>query len=173
MSNKLNYGKVTGKKLVSKVNREAADEVFSQVRHDREVEKARLAKMTKEEIKKEKEDEIKNRKNNPKPKGNKKDEDRLAEIKKRQAEEKKREDEKMAAAKEAAEKRKAEKFKNSRGGGGGTSATGLGIKAPAGPSPRKKLKMLNSGGLIKSRTGPQDFRKGGMVISTVDNRKNK
>ena len=31
----------------------------------------------------------------------------------------------------------------------------------------------NKGGLIKSRTGPQDFRKGGMVLSTVDNRKNK
>ena len=31
----------------------------------------------------------------------------------------------------------------------------------------------NKGGLTKSRTGPQDFRKGGMVLSTVDNRKNK
>jgi hypothetical protein len=26
---------------------------------------------------------------------------------------------------------------------------------------------------LKSRTGSQDFRKGGMVLSTVDNRKNK
>ena len=32
---------------------------------------------------------------------------------------------------------------------------------------------LNIGGMVKSRTGPQDFRKGGMVLSTVDNRKNK
>ena len=31
----------------------------------------------------------------------------------------------------------------------------------------------NKGGMVKSRTGPQDFRKGGMVLSTVDNRKNK
>ena len=31
----------------------------------------------------------------------------------------------------------------------------------------------NSGGMVKSRTGPQDFRKGGMVLSTMDNRKNK
>jgi hypothetical protein len=29
----------------------------------------------------------------------------------------------------------------------------------------------NKGGAVKSRTGSQDFRKGGMVISTVDNRK--
>ena len=57
--------------------------------------------------------------------------------------------------------------------GGGKSATGLGIKAPAGPSPRKKLKMLNMGGAIKSNKGAQDFRKGGMVLSTVDNRINK
>ncbi len=32
---------------------------------------------------------------------------------------------------------------------------------------------LNKGGMVKSRTGPQDFRKGGMVLSTMDNRKNK
>ena len=32
---------------------------------------------------------------------------------------------------------------------------------------------LNIGGMVKSRIGPQDFRKGGMVLSTVDNRKNK
>jgi hypothetical protein len=32
---------------------------------------------------------------------------------------------------------------------------------------------MNKGGIVKSRTGPQDFRNGGMVISTVDNRKNK
>lgn len=31
----------------------------------------------------------------------------------------------------------------------------------------------NKGGMVKSRTGPQDFRKGGMVLSTMDNRKNK
>ena len=31
----------------------------------------------------------------------------------------------------------------------------------------------NKGGAVKSRTGTQDFRKGGMVISTVDNRKKK
>jgi len=31
----------------------------------------------------------------------------------------------------------------------------------------------NKGGMIKSRTGSQDFRKGGMVLSTVDNRKKK
>ena len=31
----------------------------------------------------------------------------------------------------------------------------------------------SKGGVVKSRTGTQDFRKGGMVISTVDNRKNK
>ena len=29
----------------------------------------------------------------------------------------------------------------------------------------------NKGDMVKSRTGPQDFRKGGMVLSTVDNRK--
>ena len=31
----------------------------------------------------------------------------------------------------------------------------------------------NKGGDVKSRNGPQDFRKGGMVLSTMDNRKNK
>ena len=31
----------------------------------------------------------------------------------------------------------------------------------------------NKGGMVKSRTGPQDFRKGGMVLSTVDNRRTK
>ena len=31
----------------------------------------------------------------------------------------------------------------------------------------------NKGGMVKSRTGPQDFRKGGMVLKTMDNRKNK
>ena len=31
----------------------------------------------------------------------------------------------------------------------------------------------NKGGMVKSRTGPQDFRKGGMVLSTVDNRRNR
>jgi len=36
----------------------------------------------------------------------------------------------------------------------------------------KKLN-LSDGGMIKSRTGPQDFRKGGMVLSTMDRRKNK
>jgi hypothetical protein len=35
------------------------------------------------------------------------------------------------------------------------------------------LNTKNKGGMIKSRTGPQDFRKGGMVLSTVDNRRNK
>ena len=32
---------------------------------------------------------------------------------------------------------------------------------------------MNRGGLMKSRTGAQDFRKGGMVLSSVDNRKKK
>ena len=32
---------------------------------------------------------------------------------------------------------------------------------------------MNKGGVVKSRTGPQDFRKGGMVLSTMDNRRNK
>jgi len=32
---------------------------------------------------------------------------------------------------------------------------------------------FNKGGMVKSRTGPQDYRKGGMVLSTMDNRKNK
>jgi len=41
-------------------------------------------------------------------------------------------------------------YKRARGGGG-KSATGLGIKAPAGPSPRKKLKMLSKGGYAKSK----------------------
>tara|TARA_R110000824_G_C14695769_1_gene622041 strand:+ start:65 stop:316 length:252 start_codon:yes stop_codon:yes gene_type:complete len=36
----------------------------------------------------------------------------------------------------------------------------------------KKLNLSN-GGMIKSRTGPQDFRKGGMVLSTMDKRKNR
>ena len=31
----------------------------------------------------------------------------------------------------------------------------------------------NKGGMIKSRTGPQDFRKGGMVLSTMDKHKNR
>jgi len=31
----------------------------------------------------------------------------------------------------------------------------------------------NKGGMVKSRTGIQDFRKGGMVLSTKDNRKKK
>ena len=47
-----------------------------------------------------------------------------------------------------------------KGGGGGTSATGLGIKAPAGPSPRKKLKMLSKGGYMNP-------------IKIVDNLRNK
>ena len=34
--------------------------------------------------------------------------------------------------------------------------------------------MFNKGGAaIKKAIGPQDFRKGGMTLSTVDNRKNK
>jgi len=32
---------------------------------------------------------------------------------------------------------------------------------------------MNKGGAVKTRTGPQDFRKGGMVLSTMDRRKNK
>ena len=32
---------------------------------------------------------------------------------------------------------------------------------------------MNKGGSVKSRTGTLDLRKGGMVLSTVDNRKNK
>jgi len=39
--------------------------------------------------------------------------------------------------------------------------------------PDRFKRKLSKGGVIKSRTGPQDFRKGGMVLSTVDNRKNK
>ena len=31
----------------------------------------------------------------------------------------------------------------------------------------------NKGGMIRKRTGHTDFRKGGMVINTTDNRKNK
>ena len=45
-------------------------------------------------------------------------------------------------------------------GGGGKSATGLGRKTPAGPSPRKKLKMLSKGGYMNP-------------IKIVDNRKRK
>tara|TARA_R100000773_G_C4155010_1_gene75337 strand:- start:87 stop:614 length:528 start_codon:yes stop_codon:yes gene_type:complete len=41
------------------------------------------------------------------------------------------------------------------------------------PISRKTKVKQSKGGLTKSRTGPQDFRKGGMVLSTVDNRKNK
>jgi hypothetical protein len=37
----------------------------------------------------------------------------------------------------------------------------------------KKENNKSKGGVIKSRTGPQDYRKGGMVLSNVDNRKNK
>ena len=55
----------------------------------------------------------------------------------------------------------------SRGAGGGKSVVGGITGRPAGPNnPRTKLKMLNKGGSI-------DYRKGGMVLSTVDNRKNK
>ena len=32
---------------------------------------------------------------------------------------------------------------------------------------------MNKGGMVKSRTGTQDFRKGGMVLATVDRRKKK
>ena len=39
--------------------------------------------------------------------------------------------------------------------------------------PDRFKRKLSKGGVTKSRTGPQDFRKGGMVLSTVDNRKNK
>ena len=38
-------------------------------------------------------------------------------------------------------------------------------------SRRKKLSQATS--QTKSNTGSQDFRKGGMVLSTIDNRKNK
>ena len=31
----------------------------------------------------------------------------------------------------------------------------------------------NSGGMVKSRTGPQDFRKGGMVLNTTNNKRNR
>jgi hypothetical protein len=33
--------------------------------------------------------------------------------------------------------------------------------------------VYNKGGVVKSNKGSRDFRKGGMVISTVDNRKKK
>ena len=51
----------------------------------------------------------------------------------------------------------------------------LSIVAKAGLDPEKyrPKEKKNKGGMVKSRTGPQDFRKGGMVLSTVDNRRNK
>ena len=52
-----------------------------------------------------------------------------------------------------------------KGGGGGKSAVGMGIRPPV-SGPTRKLKMLNKGGSV-------DYRKGGMVLSTVDHRKNK
>lgn len=61
------------------------------------------------------------------------DKKRLAEIKLRQE------------AEEKARQKKSEASRTGRGGGG-KSATGLGIRAPAGPSPRRKLKMLSKGG---------------------------
>ena len=49
--------------------------------------------------------------------------------------------------------------------GGGKSVLGGITGRPSGPNnPRTKLKMLNRGGSI-------DYRKGGMVKSTIDNRK--
>jgi uncharacterized FlaG/YvyC family protein len=36
-----------------------------------------------------------------------------------------------------------------------------------------KQNMNNGGAVIKKSIGPSDYRKGGMVLSTVDNRKNK
>jgi hypothetical protein len=71
------------------------------------------------------------------------------------------------------EKEKREKSKNKTKkklktvAGGGKSVLGGVTGRPAGPNnPRTKLKMLNRGGFI-------DYRNGGIVLSTVDNRKNK
>jgi hypothetical protein len=46
-------------------------------------------------------------------------------------------------------------------------------KAGLDPEKYRPKEKKNKGGMVKSRTGPQDFRKGGMVLSTVDNRRNK
>ena len=48
------------------------------------------------------------------------------------------------------------------------------MKAGLDPEKYRPTKKNNKNGSVtKSNKGAQDFRKGGMVISTVDNRKNK
>ena len=47
------------------------------------------------------------------------------------------------------------------------------MKGGPGKNKQDHAAKMNKGGMVKSRTGPQDYRKGGMVLSTVDNRKNK
>ena len=73
---------------------------------------------------------------------------------------KKKEQEKREKA-----KKKTKKKLRTVAGGGGKAAVGMGIRPPV-SGPTRKLKMLNKGGSV-------DYRKGGMVLSTVDHRKNK
>ena len=49
--------------------------------------------------------------------------------------------------------------------------TGLSIVAAA--KELKKMAGFNEGGMPRKRTGSIDYRKGGMVMRTTDNRKNK
>ena len=83
---------------------------------------------------------------------------------KRKAEYEEKQKKKQKEKREKSKKKTKKKLKTIAGGG--KSVLG-GIRRPAGPNnPRTKLKMLNRGGSI-------DYRKGGMVLSSVDNRKNK
>ena len=41
------------------------------------------------------------------------------------------------------------------------------------PTPPAKNKMMRGGMVTKSKTGHMDFRKGGLILSSVDNRKKK
>ena len=47
------------------------------------------------------------------------------------------------------------------------------MKAGLDPEKYRPKEKKNKGGVVKSRTGTQDFRKGGMILSSVDNRRNK
>jgi len=61
--------------------------------------------------------------------------------------------------------RRAAKFRN--------YDTDLGFPLPKPARRTAPSENKAKGGLAKSRTGPQDYRKGGMVLSSTDNRKRK
>ena len=47
------------------------------------------------------------------------------------------------------------------------------MKAGLDPEKYRPKEKMNKGGMVKSRTGPADYRKGGMVLATMDRRKKK